>query len=632
MARSRSRVAARHPIRIPPGDAAEHLEVVSDDVRQIVEGVEALEREGSRPSKTWAMCLHRGRMFTAWLEASGLPVDELRRLSPIDGHGKPQIHPAVVIAYLDHLARPEVKPRTLDGVRWELIGFCRGTGWSTAHLEGSGPAAAAIGAFVRNHRFDDLEAHVRVPARPVTGTWVDAIADAIDACSEDGSSELWVEAIRTFHLVTTFAGLRAGEAVNRLRWSWVHVRDGALHLETPGGHVLKYQPTSRTLVVPCRTPGIDGCVRPERCPLHQLLEWRALLTELGQHCGPDDLVFPAVRRYPDRRSNAAVAAVWQGRALVADPVTEAVERLGPIDGDRRASSILAAETLHRRRYSVSWQRAAQRAGFEPRHRFEKLAAHGLRRGAATRMAANGASLLAISHHLRHGSPNVTGLYIDAAELTYPDPRPLFDLGTRVPAGGNVRGGAPPGLELGDGSVRRPTECEVTLHDGSQCPSPLDSTILVDGTAMGACRFHGVRHRRGWPAERLGAPKRGRPLPAGCGLVFDGVPCGRSPAGWCRLPEGDVALCRGHAKRFYAGRRGETLARPLVVRNERAPLCEVAHEGELCGRSTQAPTGGVLHVDGVRLTACNAHYLRWRAGKRGQAFTEPVRERRRRSVR
>jgi hypothetical protein len=111
-------------------------------------------------------------------------------------------------------------------------------------------------------------------------------------------------------------------------------------------------------------------------------------------------------------------------------------------------------------------------------------------------------------------------------------------------------------------------------------------------------------------------------------MVDGELCGRPAARWCQMSEGDVALCELHARRFRAGLREEALARPIAVRQERAPYCEVVHDGEPCGRSTEAPAGGFVEVDGARVSACQAHHRRWRDGKRGEAFTKPIRTRRR----
>jgi hypothetical protein len=674
MPRSRSR---RKGATSTNGEAL--LVASSRDREKMAADLQALADRGSRPAKTWPRLVAEGRRFERWLSVRNLDLDQVRRLADRDAYGLPVVPPALVAAYLYDIATDEMKPKTLQNLSTALLGWFRGTGWSVPDRRTPGGAGQLdiIGAVVSNHRFDDVDAHLRTPSRPVVADWIGGITAAIDAAHEDERiAPLWISAMRTFHLVTAWFGFRAGEAATKLRWGWIDDRPDELVITIPGDQTLKYLAEPRELHLPTPDTG-PGCQYLDTCAIHQLRRWRQMCTAAGVPTDPQALVFPAVRRMPDARSTPNSEHFWRRRAFVADPVGEAVDaaRASGADADALAAVAASAARTHYKRYASFWKDFATAAGFEPRHRFEKVSTHSNRRGAATRMRANGASLPVIAHQLCHEGLDTTPRYLDPTELTAFDPRPLYQ---------HITSHTLPDHRLTDDLLDRDappigTTSMCELGGGDPCDRPFDGFVELDGVMASACSLHRARHHQGLRGHELVGPARSRPLAPGCQVGDLASPCERVPVAhiavdgtllsacaahyWrfrhgtsgaalsapvrrprakvCQVADGDgpchrkpykgvsvdgvhTTMCSVHARRWDNGLRDDNLTAHTSDQPRLAELCEITHEDVPCGRDARTPQGCFVDIDGEHLTACNAHYLRYRAGHRGDRLTAPIR--------
>lgn len=680
MARSRSRT------RGPQKDVAQPMVILdsASEADEFREHVRELTLKGSRPKASWSRMLSEGKRFTKWLAEYGLTVDDIRRAAPVDPQGDPVLHPVLVVAYLRCCATPDIKPTTLKGQASQLLGWFKGNGWVVPDRVGSsreGETLSIIGALVSHHRYDDVDAFVRVPARPATVEWVGAITREIDkAFHDERLAPLWVDAIRTFHLVTAWFGFRSGEAVTKVRWGWLE--DCGVHFDArvPGGETLKKLKKPRTVRAPSPDTGQD-CDHPDICVVHQLRRWRDRCAAAGIPTGPDDLLFPAVRRMPSAHQpiTSQTQLRWGDRLWVADPIAErmAAARAAGCDDDELEVAKESAGSSHYNRYAPYWKEFAVAAGFEPRHRFEAISTYSNRRGCATRLSRNGASLLQVAHHLCQESLSVTSLYIDRDDEAL-DPRPLYNLDLDVEIGLPDDSSLHlPELITSDTEFRPPTGCDL-VHEGAACDLPFAGFIEVDGVGRAVCAGHRWRFRTGKrgadlmkpmrrpldpqcavapPGQTCGrassttidlegdyvsacgshhrrylAGKRGwdliKPLRerlgASCEITHKGKPCGRKPNQRVVVDDEELATCRAHAERALKGIRGAELTKPIDAPRRLAPNCEVAHEGEACGREILDSRGYHIEVDGSTVSACNGHGIRYKAGKRGHALTEPLR--------
>ena len=655
--------------------------VLASDHDEMADDLHALADRGSRPARTWPDCVAESRRFEHWLAEHELDLDQVRHLADRDSYHLPKVPPALIAAYLHDTATAETKPKTLHNRTTSLLAWFKGTGWAVPDRRTSGGAGAfdIVTALVANHRVDDIDAHTRIPARPVTGDWIAGITAAIDAAGDDERiARLWIAAMRTFHLVTAWFGLRGGEAVTKLRWGWVDDRASELVIQLPGDRTLKYLDRPRTLRLPSPDSGPD-CEHRDTCVIHQLRRWRELCDATGIPTGPGDLVFPAIRRMPHTSSTPNAEAFWRNRSWVADPVGETVRSA---DADALATLTLHAERTHYKRYARFWKQFALAAGFTPRHRFEKVSTHSNRRGTATRLHANGAALQVIAHQLCHEGLATTPRYIDPTDLPVLDPRPLYDrvpvppIGPERPRVADHLADYPPG-ESPPG--RAATSCELDVDD-ARCDAPVDGCVELDGVMTAVCKLHRSRYLQGLRGAALAAPARHRPLPPICQVGTDISPCDRTPvahilldgshlaacgphyrrfrngttgdalhapvqtprAPHCQVPDGagpcqrppskgvvadgvHTTMCATHARRFDAGKRGDALTAGVTVRRL-AERCEVVHHDVPCGRDARTPQGCFITVDGITLTACDAHHQRYRSGKRGDALTGPIRNR------
>ena len=111
--------------------------------------LERLERDGSRPLKTWAAMLDEGRRFERWLVQHGLTIAAVREVADVAPFGKPRLPPTLVDAYLYDIASLEMKPKTLQNLAGDLLGCFRGTGWAVPkrhEVHGGAHDLSTIGA------------------------------------------------------------------------------------------------------------------------------------------------------------------------------------------------------------------------------------------------------------------------------------------------------------------------------------------------------------------------------------------------------------------------------------------------------------------------------------------------------
>lgn len=669
-----------------------------NDAAEMERELQRLHDAGLRGA-SWVQNLREGERFTAWLAERGCSPDQIRAVADRDRSGSPKVPPLLLVAYLAHATTTRsLSVRSSQVTLSRLLVWFRVNDWAVPNLR-SDPSAreeyAAVRNFLATYHYDDPERLTKVRARPTDRLEaIEAISTAIASSREvAGIAPLWVEAMLTFHLFITNVGFRGGESVNKLRWSWLELGESELLVHVPG-RALKHHPDARTLPTPCPDAG-RKCQRTGLCALHQMARWRAHCEREGVPTGPNDLVFPYIRptaskpsaAAPDRTTRGLVAAEASpealpavnrgGRPWVANPVEEAgmvARQLGRSE-DEIAKVEADAAGNHYKRYAEPWVRFAQLAGFEPRHRFEKVASHSARRGVATRFHRNGASLVHIAFQLCQTNPTSAAVYVDTTDDETPDFAPLFDL-SRI--------GRDDQLHLADvltfGEIAEVTNTCGATTSNSSCDLPSAGTVELDGAALGLCRAHLRRFFRGdrgfalmrpippqnLPESRtcelmLASGRCGRertsvgllagtwvalcqthykryvvgltgddikqewrpPLDHACRVVHHGQECGRGVIGQHRVDDEWVSMCSGHKQRWANGKRGDAFTRPIRKEQQRcpSPTCEVAHDGVPCGR----PVKCAIEVDCGRVSACTVHYNRWREGKRGDAFTAPVRE-------
>lgn len=607
-------------LRRRPADDTSAREADAAELRDVAQ---QLEYEGARPKKTWRACRTSGARLLRWLERHDLDLDEIRALSAIDMQGMPIVPAVLLVAYLDdEIIHDDIKPRSVAGELNRIIAWFGGTGWSTGHLN-RGADRQKLKALVANHRHDDIEAHVRVPGRPIMADDIEAIAAEINRHRADPTIQpLWVDAMLTFHLTMSVAGMRSGEAATHLRWGWIEDRGTEMRLNTPGGDLLKYQPDPATLVIPAHP------IRPDLCAVLQLRRWRYLCEEVGLPTGADDLVFPAVRKTPPEHTPRGVRW-WRDRLWVADPMadarTEAVSQ--GCDDEAVDAQVSKARDVHRLRYADQWQTFALAAGVEARHRFEAVVSQGLRRGVATTMSDNGTPIVAIKQHLRQEYLETTDLYIDSAAGPV-DPRPLFNI-SGLPE-------VPDTPELDVDALIDPAAapnshgglCEVA-YNGMPCGMEFCSHFDIGNGPVAACEAHWARARRGLRGDQLHRPISAHHLRPTCEIDHHGMLCGNKTLGRIDLDGHELHVCSGHRWRYEQGWTGDELTKPMGKR----PLtgsCEIVHNGDVCGRDTT--NGRRIDLDGERVECCSAHAQRAAAGKTGDELTGPIRESNRRRKR
>lgn len=527
-------------------------------IEVLAAGATALESHGSRPEKSWPEMLIMGHRFTRWLDTKDLTVEQIRDAADTDAFSKPTLPPALVAAFIEDVTRTcDVQNNTLRGYRNQLLGWFRGTGWNIE------AAKTVVAPLVANHRFgDDFQPR---RAHPALDEEVVKICDAIDSAREDTSlNPIWVEMMRTYHLVVSYGAGRGGETPATLCWGWIEDRGDELRVNTPGGNVLKYQPDPVTLTIPTHPSD------PGRCPVRQLRRWKQTCVDAGIPTDDDALVFCAVKRsvLPQFATNSL--EFWAGRDVVPDPMAEAAARTATpgSDDEAVAAAVFAARQHHSARFRTQWRSFAIAAGVKPDGAFERLSSHGLRRGRAMQMRANGASTVQTSHHLRHSSGASTPIYItdpqnpaDPRGLYEPDGLPTIE--TLPPTAASVGGSGGVGGRCDPGTASEPdpvTRIEV---------------------------FSALLDRDRIPPDPLADRLPGEVKAPTCELTHHGVVCGRTRdvASAVAVVHGvEVAVCSAHGQRYRKGKRGDDLSRPVLDRAPRnsAASCELDHHGVACG--------------------------------------------------
>ncbi|MCB1267341.1 MAG: tyrosine-type recombinase/integrase [Microthrixaceae bacterium] len=539
----------------------------------------------------------------------------------------------LLLAYLRHLTveNPSLKPASLWTYRDAVRGFLVAEGFSLEEIPPGAkggertPEQLSISALVANHRRDDPSSQVRVPARPVwEGEGFEDILDAIDSWRSDPKVfDLFVEAVRTFHVVGAYSACRCSELAVFMTWGCLEDQlDGSIHVLTPGEHLLKHQARPARVVLPTHPDAA-------KCPVAQLRRWKEACELHGVPTGPSDPVFVAVRRLHEEKARSQNAKrFWGEDVVVLDPVGRALSDSGFHHGEPEGVRVAAARALHSRRYRNAWKRAAKDAGFLPRHAFERVSPHGLRRGRATAMAAHGADIEVISIHLRHGSAAVTVGYVDDFTFEVADVRELVE--TSDAALRNGEPGTPAGKALGDvlgapapsgasGSLR-PGGCEVS-HRGAVCGREVVAHVALGATEpTRVCQLHYKRAKAGLRGDDLTRPARARLRPT-CEVVgAGGQMCGRSTSGGGLVLDGTTSACSKHRGRWQRGLRDEAFSAPVELGSvHEGRTCLVAHEGEVCSKPYKAR----IEVEsGTRLDACAMHYERHSPGLRGAELTRP----------
>jgi hypothetical protein len=521
--------------------------------------VEAFEIEGRVRDKTAAAVKAQGRRFQNWCVENGA----MENTDPGDFAALPaSMLSLLIVAHLADISTG-LKTETVKQYKAGLFA------WFFQHCIDAEAARIPADALVSNQKYTETEkseergvinrqdGEIR-PARPVL--WDDCvmIVNHIDSLKAEtyGVTKLWLLGMRTFQLVQWNGLFRCSEAAVHMTWSWW--TDGDDFMITPGDDVLKYQP--KALRAPFRHHR-----NLSLCCHHALRKWKAALKKAGFPTGPDDPVFPAIARTERIEKSDA----WSGpvRDFYGEAAAEADE-LGLEKGSAEHQYWMEAPTKEQRqRWADGLKELHLSAGFTARHAGERISSHGNRRGPATQMHINGASVPQIGAALRHQDISVTHRYIhlEPGEVLNTSD---IDLGQQTHP---TTTGAP--ITMADftetaGEPERKT-CGVE-HDGQVCPREFSVNATVDGVEYACCSAHYER------AKKLNKS----------GTEFT------KPIGLCALID----------------------------------ACEVTHEGRACGKSTFA----WLTVEAQRLCCCAAHYHRhWAAGKTGADFTKPIRKQARR---
>ena len=365
------------------------------------------------------------------------------------------------------------------------------------------------------------------------------------------------------------------------------------------------------------------------------------------------------------------------RAWVADPVEEkmAIARGWGRTPDELAKIEADAKGNHYHRYATPWKRFAEAAGFVARHRFERVSSYSGRRGVATRFHRNGASLAHVAFQLCQSNTESASVYVDQTEDETPDFAPLYDLdgldrdddlslidvldlseivpvgqscdattsSSRCPhasAGTVTFDGVLTGLCEGhlrrffrgvtDFASMRPIPpadlsiasrtCELVLASGC-CGRRRASVGVLEGSWLALCATHYNRYVAGLGLDGIKEEMR-PPLEARCRVTHQGHACDRDAIGQHAVDGQWLSMCNSHKQRWSAGKRDDSFTMPIRAAAPRisSPTCDVHHHGVSCAR----PSKGSLVVEGQRLSLCGAHFIRWRSGKRDEAFTEPIR--------
>lgn len=473
-----------------PGTDLERIEPDQSDLDWLADDVTRTVADAK--GKGWHQCVATQRRFVRWLEQADIGFEEVKSAAPRGEHGQPVIPWLLVEAWISSLIRADqIKPRTLGQYFHDLMRWFKVEGWTNGDS-----ARARISERVANYRIDDTDAHQRQVTRPVLEEDVESITNAIDSWFDAPKvTDLWVESQRTFHLVGSISACRISELTTHARWSWFEDHGDHFVMVSPGENLLKYQPNPVTVIIPergdrycpvaqirrwkaaCEAAGIptDG----QAMFLPQVRKWSPMkavprieadavdkfaIAELAgispitagkwlqaagiESCGKDGRrkLYPAddVQSVLDNRvangtgiGGSKEAERFGDRMFIADPIAERLADPTFSPDEDPEARLANARAGHVQTYRSAWQAAAQAAGFVARHRFEKVAPHGLRRGRATCMAMNGAHVLTIAYHLRHGSNQVVARYLDAEAIPYPDTRVLVTVDATALAGDAV---------------------------------------------------------------------------------------------------------------------------------------------------------------------------------------------------
>jgi len=656
----------------------------SDDLAELLEASDSSEQQGRAITKDSerAHAENALRRFGQFLAIHGCTLEDIRAVADVDRSGHPILPPALLLTYLAEVARPGTTRGTVRYTADKLLRGLRSQGWAAPGLD-EGMRAHAPWAENLQALYSHVAAGEYRPARPVLpGGGLEAIARAIARIEHPFLRQTML----VFHAVSFWTGARITEVTSLMTWAWFNDTGERGAITFPAG--LKYQ--HRTVTIPLDIYPLE----PLACALTQLRALRKMLHDAGLPVGPDTLILPGIR-----------ATAAGAESVVIDPIAELVDNPNsrPDTPDRETRTALARVRLSKS-WRDRWKRSAADAGFTSTPQ-RRVSPHGLRRGLANALDAGGADLSRIQAVLRHGRPVVTFRYVDGSSADLADINLLLD------------------LEDGLSKVTPPSGAGLAaLLSGRSDSRPIDPAMLDDGRCSVFDEM-GERctHPRAWHPAGLGAlcighigrvnkygpqdPRVRRPtvrIPAtedaeeaqaavadpvaailgaldwdaGCTAVHDGVACGWrrdevwsvvhdgrrtvmcfvhiqrllvgdpnwsrprkscevshlgadgpvvcGDPGYCRVATDDdtkIEACQAHYSRWAAGKRGADFTKP--IRRAIPEACEVVHEVDgavsVCGNKTIV----TIQIGDVRTAVCGAHYARWKAQKRGAAFTRPI---------
>lgn len=584
--------------------------VTADALHQEMEIIAAAYAQSLNYSDTYRVNAEWfGAKYMAWLEEHGLTIEELKQVAT-RRHGLPVASPTLVAEFFrSYIASSDATATTLKARVPLIAAWFQINGWDVSEFQPGSNEASVLKRMAEAARIGGIE--IKTQAKAFTPDDVELL---IEACDTDTLvwPSLLREAMKTYMAVAFAMGFRPGELAYSVTWEMLDL--DAEEFTLPGG-VFKKQEDTYVLPLPHNHSDADDCAGT--CPVALLHAWRTRCEDEGIPTSGATLIFPAIAvdfSYSAQRTAMAVSQdrLFQGRAWVADPVQDEIDRYGDKPEVRHF-----ARKMQYRRYARHLARLAEIAGIEAdwdRH----ASGHSFRRGMVTTAANNGAPIQAMQHRCRHKSPETTGIYTDRKP---PDTTQLLALPHQEPID-------PTDLEITNGTqTQLAFTCEVE-HHGEVCGLRGQHRATINGTVLAVCATHGDRIYKELTGDELTKPVRPSRPGTTCEVEHDGAMCGLKKDGHFNIDDGYINGCMAHIKRQSEGKTGDDLTKPIRQRRRsttsKAASCEITHpDGTVCGLERKLRR---LTIGSETLTVCGSHYNRHVRGKEGDELTSPISKR------
>jgi hypothetical protein len=547
---------------IPPEAAA----ITKSPSTEVGESYVEHSEEGSKSPKTWPDAAKEGKRLHKWLTEQNIDLAVVRNLVPRP-NSKPEIPFELVTAYLRDCSKNKrtggsCVSSTVKGYRNAILHFLTGTGWDTT------AARKHSASWVR--RYDRSQPpRKEKKTRPLLLTDLKKVItylDDLDLKSLKGASkrsELWRLRTKAALLTQWYAGFRGSELVVHLRWGWLDLATSRIN--TPGGDVLKWQYRARS--IPFRAHATDPQLDVHAC----LMELKAEFLKAGIPCSDEDRVFPLVAK------NNVHIGVWENaygpppdgwtyevRDLIGEEVRDL---LGEAEANLAADMTTSEKSL----------------ALKPRQKavYEDWAKDFKRCCTAAGFTPRTKGEKVATHSARRGT--ATQLHRNGTKAAGISAVMRHSSGASTPGyveavhrdtSGLVAATAPqpPGVNpsgdlhqlLTTAIPERQQGCEVE-HDGERCGKKTVARATVDGVSWACCQAHWIRAHAGKTREDFTKPIGRQPLPEGCEVGPPGARCERPAKKRATVGGVIFACCGGHVQRARAGKTGDEFTEPIKER-------------------------------------------------------------------